>query len=120
MSNCSRSFDSTRKSNGLPLTAVETPSSHGSSLTAADNNSQHRFARARRVFVAALAEWVNMHDYHEPFPDGPPGVHQSCATEDNGRLKCNKMYPRKTMRPTKECPKNPADALFFRLWLARN
>lgn len=40
MSNCSRSFDSTRKSNGLPLTAVGDAPSHGLSLTAVDNNSR--------------------------------------------------------------------------------
>ena len=90
------------------------------SLTAADN-PEHRSARARTVFVAALAEWVNVHDYHEPFPNGPPGVHQTCATEENGRVNCNKLYPRKTLFPGKEeISEDPRRRNLFRLWLARN
>ena len=105
MLNCSRS---------------DSVSSRGMSLTAADN-SEHRSARARTVFVAALAEWVNMHDYHEPFPNGPPGVHQTCATEENGRVNCNKLYPRKTLLPGKEeISEDPRRRNLFRLWLARN
>ena len=32
-----------------------------------------RRALARKLFVATLGEWVNMHDGHAPFPMGPPG-----------------------------------------------
>jgi len=53
---------------------------------------QEKVTHARRVFVAVLSEWVNMHDWHEPFAHGPPSVTQSCATEDGGRLGCNKPH----------------------------
>ena len=42
-----------------------------------------RRALARKLFVAALAEWVNMHDVHAPFPMGPAGKDQACATVEN-------------------------------------
>ena len=121
MLNCSRSSTSTGKKDGMPLAAVDDPSSDGLALPAEDNRSEHRSARARTAFVASLAEWVNMHDYHEPFPNGPPGAHQSCAAEDKGRIYCNKLYPRKTVRPgQEEISEDPRRRDLFRLWLARN
>ena len=53
-------------------------------------------ARARKHFVAALAELVNMHDSHKPFALGPPGKEQSCACVDDEhskseRTSCNKL-----------------------------
>ena len=52
----------------------------GQSLTAGD---QGRRANARKMFVAALAEWVNMHDLHRPFPLGPPSKDQPCTSIEN-------------------------------------
>jgi len=64
----------------------------GQSLTAGD---QGRRANARKLFVAALAEWVNMHDLHRPFPLGPPSKDQPCTSIENEhsaqeKLSCNK------------------------------
>ena len=66
-----------------------------------------RRALARKTFVAALAEWVNMHDLHAPFHMGPPGKDQACATVENEhsaqeRCSCNKLYPRKCIAPGQE------------------
>ena len=78
-------------------------------------------ARARTIFVSALAEWVNMHDLHEPFANGDPAPHQSCACEDKGRVYCNKLYPRKQLRPgQEEVSEDPRRRDLFRLWMARN
>ncbi len=36
---------------------------------------------ARHAFVAALSYWTQMHDLHEPFPQGPPCKNQAgCCT----------------------------------------
>ena len=53
-------------------------------------------ARARRIFVGALAEWVNMHDWHKPFAQGPPARGQACCSVENENSKqerytCNKL-----------------------------
>ena len=86
-----------------------------------DQVTAYRRARARSLFVAALAEWVNMHDYHEPFPNGPPSAHQTCACEDKGRLYCNKLYPRPRVHPGKtEITEDPRRRELYRLWLGRN
>ena len=78
-------------------------------------------ATARTIYVSALAEWVNMRDLHEPFANGPPAAHQSCACEDKGRLYCNKLYPRKQLRPGQEVvSEDPRRRELFRLWMARN
>ena len=42
-------------------------------------SSETKRARARLNFVAALAEWVNMHDLRKPYAMGPPGKEQRCA-----------------------------------------
>ena len=62
---------------------------------------------ARKLFVASLAEWVNMHDLHTPFPMGPPGKDQACASVEDEhssqeRCTCNKLYPRKCIVPGHE------------------
>jgi hypothetical protein len=85
-----------------------------------------RRSLARRTFVAALAEWVNMHDLHLPFPMGPPGREQACACiEDEHstreRCSCNKLYPRKCIDPgQEEINEDPRRRELYRLWLARN
>ena len=64
---------------------------------------------------------MNMHDYHEPFANGPPAAHQSCACEDKGRLYCNKLFPRKLVHPGKtEISEDPRRRDLFRSWLGRN
>ena len=40
-------------------------------------------ATARKMFVAVLAEWVNMHDLHRPHAMGPPSKDMACATIEN-------------------------------------
>ena len=119
MRHCARCVDPAPESASSPLVAGEegapsecrqsptasAPSSrvHGSSPLVAGHadsrKADHRRARARSAFVAALAEWVNMHDYHEPFPNEPPTSHQSCAAEDKGRIYCNKLYQRSLILP---------------------
>ena len=90
-----------------------------------DDLSQCR-AFARKLFVSALAEWVNMHDLHKPFPLGPPSKEQSCATVENEhskqeRVSCNKLFPRKCLAPgCEEIAEDPRRRELFRLWLARN
>ena len=85
-----------------------------------------RRALARKTFVAALAEWVNMHDLHAPFPMGPPGKDQACATVDNEhskqeRCSCNKLYPRKCIAPgLEEINEDPRRRDLYRVWLGRN
>ena len=56
-----------------------------------------RCARARRIFVATLAEWTQMHDFHAPFAQGPPNKGQSCAKVDNEhstseRVACDNFF----------------------------
>ena len=83
-------------------------------------------ARARKHFVAALAEWVNMHDSHKPFALGPPGKEQSCACVDDEhskfeRTSCNKLFPRKLIEAgSEEVAEDPRRRDLYRLWLARN
>ena len=80
MANCARCVEPAPDSISFPLGI-------GDEEAGMQTCSQaQRRARARSRFVAALAEWVNMHDYHEPFANGPPAAHQSCAAEDKGRL----------------------------------
>ena len=85
-----------------------------------------RRALARKTFVAALAEWVNMHDLHAPFPMGPPGKDQACATVENEhsaqeRCSCNKLYPRKIIAPgQEEINEDPRRRDLYRVWLGRN
>ncbi len=74
--------------------------------------------------VAALAEWVNMHDVHHPF--APPSVEQSCATIENEHstqqhVSCNKLFPRKILFPgQEEIAEDPRRRDLYRVWLARN
>ena len=83
-------------------------------------------AIARRAFVACLAEWVNMHDLHRPFPLGPPSRDQPCCAVENEhatdeKRSCNKLFPRKCIAPgTEEIAEDPRRRELFRLWLARN
>ena len=48
-----------------------------------DLSFEHKAARARRAFVATLTDWMQLHDFHVPFPNGPPSKGQSCAKVDN-------------------------------------
>jgi len=52
-------------------------------LPATQEQRDQQRAYARKLFVAALAEWVNMHDLHRPFALGPPSKDQPCAAVDN-------------------------------------
>ena len=66
---------------------------------------EEKAAQARRIFVAALSEWVNMHDWHEPFANGPPSAEQSCA------ISC---FPGRCCDPErKRFPKIPDGDSFF-------
>ena len=82
--------------------------------------------RARRVFVATLAEWMQMHDFHTPFANGPPSKGQSCAKVDNEHsaqetVTCGKLFPRKLILPgNEEVSEDPRRRELYRLWLARN
>ena len=85
-----------------------------------------RRALARKTFVAALVEWVDMHDLHAPFPMDPPGKDQACAAVDNEhsaqeRCSCNKLYPRKCIVPGhEEINEDPRRRDLYRVWLGRN
>ena len=85
-----------------------------------------RRARARLRFVAALAEWVNMHDLHKPYALGQPGKDQRCARVDDEhsskeRVSCNKLFPRKLVAPgEEEVAEDPRRRDLYRLWMARN
>ena len=65
-------------------------------------SSEAKRAQARLHFVAALAEWVNMHDLHKPYAMGSPGKVQRCAHVDDEhsaqeKVTCNKLFPRKVV-----------------------
>jgi DNA replication protein DnaC len=83
-------------------------------------------ARARHAFVAALAEWTQMHDLHDPFPQGPPAKCQACAKVDNEhssmeRVTCGKLYPRRgIVAGGAEIAEDPRRRELYRLWLSRN
>ena len=83
-------------------------------------------ALARRAFVGVLAEWVQMHDYHTPFANGPPAKGQPCAKVVNEFaasecVECGKMFPRKLIQPgQEEVAEDPRRRDLNRLWLARN
>ena len=87
---------------------------------------EERQALARKYFVAALAEWTNMHDLHRPFPLGRPSKEQACAHvehEHSAResVACNKLFPRKRIDPgSEEIAEDPRRRQLFRLWLSRN
>ena len=89
-------------------------------------NTEQRRARARRAFVATLSEWMQMHDYHSPFPNGPPAKGQSCAKVENEhssqeKVSCGKLYPRKPVPVgEEEVVEDPRRRELYRLWLARN
>ena len=76
-------------------------------------NQDEKRATARKLFVAALAEWVNMHDLHRPFACGPPSKDQPCASVENEhsskeKVSCNKLFPRKIIEPgTEEVAEDP-------------
>ncbi len=82
----------------------------------------------RLNLVAELAEWVNMHDWHEPHAHGLPGGRQSCAKcvrgtkgTDKELYYCNKNFPRSRVEPgTARLEEDPRRSSVFRLWLARN
>ena len=89
-------------------------------------SSDARQAKARLRFVAALAEWVNMHDLHKPYAVGPPAKDQPCAHVDDEhstmeRVSCKKLFPRKLVPPgEEEIAEDPGRRDLYRLWLARN
>ena len=87
---------------------------------------QETHALARKVFVSALAEWVNMHDLHKPHAMGPPSKDQACAAVDSEHtskesISCNKLFPRKCIEPgSEEIAEDPRRRELYRLWMARN
>ena len=89
-------------------------------------SSEAKRARARVHFIAALVEWVNMHDLHHPYAMGPPGKDQSCARVDQEhssmeRVHCNKLFPRKLVEAgMEEVAEDPRRHDLYRLWMARN
>ena len=89
-------------------------------------NQDEKRATARKLFVATLAEWVNMHDLHRPFACGPPSKDQPCASVENEhsskeKVSCNKLFPRKIIEPgTEEVAEDPRRRELYRLWLTRN
>ena len=48
-----------------------------------DEERRKTCAQARKLFVSALAEWVNMHDLHRPHAMGRPSKDQACAVVEN-------------------------------------
>ena len=76
--------------------------------------------------MAALAEWVNMHDWHKPFPQGPPARGQACCAVENEnsnqeKYSCNKLFPRKLIGVgEEEISEDPRRLQLYRLWMARN
>ena len=93
---------------------------------AGELNKAARRARARRAFVATLSEWMQMHDYHSPFPNGSPAKGQSCAKVENEhssqeKVFCGKLFPRKpVLVGEEEVVEDPRRRELYRLWLARN
>ena len=89
-------------------------------------SSEARRVRARMHFVAALAEWVNMHDLHKPYALGPPGKEKPCAHVAHEhstmeKVHCNKLYPRKLIEAgMEEVAEDPRRHDLYRLWMARN
>ena len=97
------------------------------SLAGQDENAKsHVQAQARKIFVSALAEWVNMHDLHRPYAMGPPGKDQACAAIENEhstkeKISCNKLFPRKCIDAGyEEILEDPRRRELYRLWLCRN
>ena len=92
----------------------------------ADLTFEHKAARARRAFVGTLVDWMQLHDFHAPFPSGPPSKGQSCAKVENEhscqeKTYCGKMFPRKLIIPgSEEVAEDPLRRELYRLWLARN
>ena len=82
--------------------------------------------RCRLIVMGALAEWLQMHDLHEPFAMGPPSKNQACAKVDDPmtsqeRCECGKLYPRCLLAAV--CGKiaeDPRRRELYRIWLARN
>ena len=66
---------------GRQTEGVPTVSRDAVSPGLAQDQSQRR-AAARHAFVACLAELVNMHGHHRPFPLGPPAKDQACCAVD--------------------------------------
>ena len=91
-----------------------------------ENEKEHAHAQARKVFVSALAEWVNMHDLHRPYAMGAPGKDQACAAIENEHsskeiVSCNKLFPRKCIDAgCEEIAEDPRRRELYRLWLCRN
>ena len=89
-------------------------------------SSEDKRVQARMFFVAALAEYVNMHDNHKPYALGPPGKHQPCAKVEHEHssmetVHCNKLYPRKLIEAgQEEVAEDPRRRELYRLWMARN
>ena len=89
-------------------------------------SKSQRAATARRIFTDVLTEWVNMHDLHQPFANGPPRKGQPCAKVENEhstqeRVCCGKLFPRLCVEPGHEQVKeDPRRRDLYRLWLARN
>ena len=111
--NCSRNVNASEPALGSP--------------GATEEEKEQRRAHARKLFVAALAEWVNMHDLHKPYALGPPGKDQACAAVENEhsstkeKVYCNKFFPRKCVEVgCEEIAEDPRRHELYRLWLSRN
>lgn len=83
-------------------------------------------AYLRERFLTALVDWLQMHDYHAPFPQGPPRKDQPCAKIENEHTQtehtfCGKLFPRKLIAPgCEEVSEDPRRRELYRVWLARN
>ena len=95
----------------------------------AELNSKEGISRvhaARFAFVAAISQWTQMHDLHDPFPQGPPAKTQACCKIDNEhssteRTSCGKLYPRSEVPASAAViQEDPRRRELYRLWLSRN
>ena len=83
-------------------------------------------ARARTAFLVTLAEWLQMHDFHEPFAQGRPSKAQSCCHVDHEHTareetSCGKMFPRDLIPAAcAQVKEDPRRRELYRLWLSRN
>ena len=82
--------------------------------------------RCRLLVVGILAEWLQMHDLHEPFPMGPPSKTQPCCQVEHEmtsqeRRECNKLFPRVLIGAgCGKISEDPRRRELYRLWLSRN
>ena len=68
-------------------------------FSAAPEERMRGKVQCRLLLVGMLAEWLQMHDLHEPFAMGPPSKSQACCKVENDmtsqeRCECGKLFPR--------------------------